>query len=317
MPADFPKDIASTTTSMANFDLPLRDRKDLARAAQLRNFAMVGRPFNARSALPADHDDLYSPLSRRRPDRSLSTPYYNNSLASYNLDQSSATRFADTYNCRPASYPCRAGAVYNHSPRLPFDKAARSLYRALDGVLRHIYHLENTFKEDMRAVPYADERTRAHLWTLKVEYRGWNADVDAPPDVNDRVDYFGKHAGRLLDAIEDMRHTEHPSSHDWSGEQRGDGGYQAVTMEDVRFATKKLGVSFGAVAELLEGVKVDKQRCVVLARELRSALDILKGIQQSWEVPRDGTGKFQGDTAGAADVRIPIPVSEWDGYSQT
>jgi len=321
MPADYPKDIASTTTIMASFDLPLRNRKDIAHAAQLRNFAMVGRPFNSRSALPADYDDPYLPVSRRRSDRSLTTPYYNTSLASYSLDQTSDARFSDTYSYRPASYPRRAGADYNHGPRLPFDKAARSLYRALDGVLRHIYHLEDTFKEDMRAVPYADERTRAHLWTLKVEYRGWNADVDAPPDINDRVDYFGKHAGRLLDAIEDMRHAEHPSSHDWSGEQRGDGGYEAVTMEDLRFAMKKLGVSFGAVAELLEGVKVDKQRCVVLARELRSALDILKGIQQSWEVPRNGTGKFKGDAAGtaaaAADVRIPIPVSEWDGYSQT
>ena len=318
MPTAFPETTEPTTSIMANFDLPLRNRKDLARAAQLRNFAMVGRPFNPRSALPADYDDPYLPVSRRRPDRSLSTPYYNTSLASYNLDQSSDARFSDTYNYRPASYPRRAGSDYNQGPRLPFDKAARSLYHALDGVLRHIYDLEDTFKEDMRAVPYADERTRAHLWTLKVEYRGWNADVDAPPDIKDRVDYFGKHAGRLLDAIEDMRHAEHPSSHDWSGEQRGDGSYEAVTMEDVRFAMKKLGVSFGAVAELLEGVKVDKQRCVVLARELRSALDILKGIQQTWEVPRSGKGGFRGDVAGAApaDARIPIPVSEWDGYSQ-
>lgn len=311
---------------MANFDLPLRNRKDLARAAQLRSLAIVGPPFNSRSALPADYDDPYLPVPRRRPDRSLSTPFYNASLASYNLDQTSGTRFSDTYNYHPASYPRRNGTDYNHGPRLPFDKAARSLYRALDGVLRHIYHLEDTFQEDMRAVPYADDRTRAHLWTLKVEYRGWNTDVDAPPDINDRVDYFGKHAGRLLDAIEDMRHAEHPSSHNWSGAQWGDASYEGVTMEDLRFAMKKLGVSFGAVAELLEGVKVDKQRCVVLVRELRSAIDILKGIEQTWEVPRNGKGKFRGDVAGVAAtaaaatderIAIPIPVSEWDGYSQT
>ena len=304
---------------MANFDLPLRNRKDLARAAQLRNFTTVDRPFNPRAALPADYDDSYLPVPRRRPDRSLSTPYYNASLASYNIDQSSNSRFSDTYNYRPASYPRRNGADYSNGPRLPFDKAARGLYRALDGVLRHIYHLEDTFKEDMRAIPYADERTRAHLWTLKVEYRGWNADIDAPPDINDRVEYFGKHAGRLLDAIEDMRHAEHPSSHGWSGEQRADGSYETVTVEDVRFAMKRLGVSFGAVAELLEVVKVDKQRCVVLARELRSAIDILKGIQQSWEARSKGKGRFRGDAAGdaPADQRIPIPVSEWDGHSQT
>jgi hypothetical protein len=170
----------------------------------------------------------------------------------------------------------------------------------------------------MLAVPYADERTRAHLWALKVEYRGWNAEVDAPPDINDRVEYFGKHAGRLLDAVEDMRHAEHPSAHDWSCEQRADGSYATVMMEDVRFAMKKLGVSFGAVAELLEGVKVDKQRCVVLVRELRSAIDVLKGIEQAWEVPRNGNGGFR-DAAGAttdARIAIHIPFSD-DGYSQT
>ena len=64
--------------------------------------------------------------------------------------------------------------------------------------------------------------------------------------------------------------------HDWAGQR---GGYEVVTMEDVRFAMKKLGVSFGAVAELLEGVKVEKQRCAVLVKELRSAMDILEGIK--------------------------------------
>jgi len=83
MPADYPNAIEPTTTIMANFDLPLRNRKDLARAAQLRNLAMVGRPFNPRSTLPADYEDPYLPVSRRRPDRSLSTPYYNTSLASF------------------------------------------------------------------------------------------------------------------------------------------------------------------------------------------------------------------------------------------
>jgi len=315
MPADYPNAIEPTTTIMANFDLPLRNRKDLARAAQLRNLAMVGRPFNPRSTLPADYEDPYLPVSRRRPDRSLSTPYYNTSLASFAPEQNNDVRFSDTYNYRPASYPRRAGADYNNSTRLPFDKAARALYRALDGVLRHVDWLDETFKREMGAVPYADERTRAHLWTLKVEYRGWNVEADAPPDINDRVDYFGKHAGRLLDAIEDMRHAEHPSAHDWSCEQRSEGSYAAVTMEDVRFAMKKLGVSFGAVAELLEGVKVDKQRCAVLVRELRSAIDILKGIEQAWEVSRNGKGGFR-DAAADARIAIPIPVEEYDGFSQ-
>ncbi|GAB7324782.1 hypothetical protein MBLNU13_g08630t1 [Cladosporium sp. NU13] len=301
---------------MANFDLPLRNRKDLVRAAQLRNFAVVGRPFNPRSALPADYDDPYLPVSRRRPDRSLSTPYHNTSLASYNLDQSSDARFSDTYNYRPASYPRRNGADYNNGPRLPFDKAARALHRALDGAFREASRLEQDFNSEMSILPYADERTRAHLWTLKVEYRCWNVDASTPSHIASQVDFFAKYAGILLDAIEDMRHAEHPSMHDWAGGQRG--GYEVVTMEDVRFAMKKLGVSFGAVAELLEGVKVEKQRCAVLLKELRSAMDILEGMKETWEVPRNGKGRFRDITDARIPIHIPVPApssfsDEYDG----
>ena len=162
----------------------------------------------------------------------------------------------------------------------------------------------------MSILPYADDRTRAQLWALKVEYRGWNVDASTPSHVASQVDFFAKYAGVLLDAIEDMRHAEHPSMHDWTGQR---GGYEFVTMEDVRFAMKKLGVSFGAVAELLEGVKMEKQRCAVLLKELRSAMEILEGIKEMWEVPRNGKGRFRG---GAADARVPIPdtASFSDGF---
>lgn len=319
MPADCLNAIEPTTTIMASFDLPLRNRKDLARAAQLRNLAVAGRPFNPRSALPADYDDSYLPVSRRRPDRSLSTPYYNTSFPSFNPDLSSDERFSDTYNYRPASYPRRTGSDHNNSTRLPYDKAASALYRALDSAAREASRLEQDFDSEMGILPYADERTRAYLWTLKVEYRGWNVDANTPSHIANQVDFFAKYAGLLLDAIEDMRHAEHPLRHDWEGQR---GGYEVVTMEDVRFAMKKLAVSFGAVAELLEGVKADKQRCAVLIKELRSAMDILKGVEETWKVPRNGKGRFRGDPAGAAaDARIPIAVSaafsdDYDGYSQ-
>jgi hypothetical protein len=189
------------------------------------------------------------------------------------------------------------------------------LYRALDGAINQAQRLEGDFESEMGILPYADDRTRAYLWTLKVEYRGWNVDPKAPAHIANQVDFFAKYAGNLLDAIDNMRHAEHPSSHDWEGQR---GGYEGVTMEDVRFAMKKLGVSFGAAAELLEAVKSDKQRCAVLVKELASAMDILNGIKETWEVPRKGKGRFRGE----ADRRIPIPVSaslsdEFDGYSQT
>lgn len=152
---------------------------------------------------------------------------------------------------------------------------------------------------------------------LKVEYRGWNVDVDAPLEANEQVDFFPKHAGRLLDAIEDLRDAEPLSSHGWS-EQRGNGSYESVAVEDVRLALKKLGVSFGAIGELLEGVKVDKQRCGVLRKELISAMDILNGIKQTWELPRKAKSGFR-EPAGGAGGKAPLPafVEVWDEFGQT
>lgn len=93
-----------------------------------------------------------------------------------------------------------------------------------------------------------------------------------------------------------------------------------MAVEDVRLAMKKLGVSFGAVAELLEGVKTDRQRSGVLIRELRSALEIMLGIREVWEVPKNGKGRFRGPAAADGRIAVPIPVAapfSDDGYSQT
>ena len=346
MPFNHPKPVNPTPTTMATFDLPLRNRKDLARAAQLRNFAIVsGRSFNPRSTLPPDYDDdddndPYLPISRRRPHRSLSTPYYNTTYPFtpfFTPEQTPETPFQDPYTHPhlPTSYPRRTSYTSNNPnpTRLPFATAARALHRALDGTLRQALRLQQDYDNEMRILPYADERTRAHLWTLKVEYRGWNADADAPPDIANQVDFFAKYAECLLDAMEDMRCAERPSGpsgqRDWEmvGSGLGRGGYEGgggVTMEDLRLAMKKLGVSFGAVGELLEGVKGDRQRCGVLVRELKCAMEILKGVEEVWESPgKNGKGRFRGEGAAAADGRIPIPIpipvpvaasETWDGY---
>lgn len=318
MPADYLNAIEPTTTIMANFDLPLRNRKDFACAAQLRNFAMVGRPFNPRSALPADYDDSYLPVARRRPGRSLSTP-----TTILHSHPSTPTRVAIRDFLRhttTAQHPIHAARAQTITTAPDFHTTKLQAHCiVLDSAAREASRLEQDFDSEMGILPYADERTRAYLWTLKVEYRGWNVDANTPSHIANQVDFFAKYAGLLLDAIEDMRHAEHPSRHDWEGQR---GGYEVVTMEDVRFAMKKLAVSFGAVAELLEGVKVDKQRCAVLIKELRSAMDILKGVEETWKVRRNGKERFRGDAAGAAaDARIPIPVSaafsdDYDGYSQ-
>jgi hypothetical protein len=171
MSTPHPQALDSPTSIMAHFDLPLRNRKNLARAAQLRNFAIVGRLFNPRSTLPADYEDPYLPISRHRPDRSLSVSHYAaaaaaaSPLTSYNTDQSTDVRLADPYTYRPSSYPRRTDADYtpSTSTRLSFAKAARGLYRALDGAYRHIAWLEDDFRKDMLAIPYADERARIPL----------------------------------------------------------------------------------------------------------------------------------------------------------
>lgn len=145
----------------------------------------------------------------------------------------------------------------------------------------------------MQYLPYADARTRAYLWTLKVDYNGWNAETNPPTATNGRPEPFAKHAARLLDAIDDMHTAERPSSRDWPERmQRQGGGRYAdlVEMDDVRLAMKKLSISLEAMTDLLANVKTDRQRCVVLIRELMSAVEILDTIKVVWETPGSGKG---------------------------
>jgi len=90
---------------------------------------------------------------------------------------------------------------------------------------------------------------------------------------------------------------------------------------------KKLGVSFGALAELLEGVRVEKSRCPVLVRELRSAQDVLQGIRRVWDLPSrrgrtgggGGGGRRDGFSSGPATGGAKIPVAafveDWENSS--
>lgn len=303
---------------MAHFDIPLRNRKDLSRAAQMRTFGALGRPFGSRSATSANYEDAYMPSPRPRFDRNRVNPYYPSPVSPYQTDQSFGPDFPNTFSSyRPtSSYPRQRSPEYSTNARLSFPKAMRALHHALHAALSHAVRLDETFKNEMRYVPYADERTRAHLWKLKVEFNGWNAEADPTPEMSNQFEPFAKYASRLLDAIEDIHNAEHPSSHDWPElRQRGGGGYDdLVEMEDVRLAMKKLDVSFGAMMELLDGVKAERQRCVVLIRELRSAVEILETIRVVWEVPRNGKGgnargHYQGSKASTSS---PDKVSDTD-----
>lgn len=196
---------------------------------------------------------------------------------------------------------------------MSFSTAARSLYWALQYAITNAERLERDFQLETQYLSYADERTRAHLWTLKLSYRGWqDGDADVPPP-DDKGDYFATRAGRLLDAIDDMRNAEYPSSREWVGNGRYGSG---VSMEDVRLATKKLGVSFGAIRELLEGVRVERGRCGVLVRELKSAWEVLNEIKEIWDRGLRRDGNVGGRRVFERAEKIPVAAyeEEWPEY---
>ena len=141
---------------------------------------------------------------------------------------------------------------------------------------------------------------------------------------------FAVCARGLLDAIEDLKvagrawgRREEGAGFTFSsssGRNSGD-GHGGVGLEDVRHAMKKLSVSFGALAELLEGVRVEKSRCPVLVRELRSAQDVLLGIRRVWGVPSRNGGRRRDNFSTAATAggsgKIPVAafVEDWENSS--
>jgi hypothetical protein len=223
--------------------------------------------------------------------------------------------------------------------------------------------LECDFGAETQYLHYADERILALLWRAKVGFCGWrDEDHDGKrEDEDDDEEEFGRNerrdqggerrgvgdenlfavcAGKLLDAIEDMKTAgrawlrgEGSGSSFSSGVTGGHGEFgdsHGVGIEDVRLAMKKLSVSFGALGELLEGVRLEKSRCAVLVRELRSAQDVLMGIRGVWEVParsgggggrrRDGfsTNAATGGGGGSGGGKIPVAAfveEDWENSS--
>lgn len=402
---------------MSHFDLPVRNRKDLARAAQLRSLAL------ARPVLPPSPygNNTYLPQSRRatRNPRNILASNLNNTTDPYYLDalldpyltpeQTSSNTDLHLLNTlsptKPYYGPTPSPSPYhhsnnnssldnnNHSPspstttssyprrrsfpsrpnphnspprhRPSFQKSARALSAALTTTHHQAERLESNFAAEIQYLHYADERVLALLWRAKVGFCGWRderddgdggGDGDDEGFDGDEEEGFGRDgggcggrgdenlfavcAGRLLDAIEDMRVAGRAwvrgegdggsfsgggrgngGNGEFGGGGGGGGGSHGVGVEDVRLAMKKLSVSFGALAELLEGVRVEKSRCAVLVRELRSAQDVLLGIRRVWEVPARSTGRRRDNFSNAATAggggKIPAAafVEDWENSS--
>jgi hypothetical protein len=393
---------------MSHFDLPVRNRKDLGRAAQLRSLAL------ARPVLPSSPygNNTYPSPNRRsiRPSRnnmtnnSTTNPYYLPTLLDPYLtsSQTDLHLLNNLTQAKPYYHPTSSPSPYHHhnssssldnnhhsapsttsssshprrsphslnphhsSPTRPsFQKAARALSAAVLNAYHQAERLEGDFAAETRYLHYADQRVLALLWRSKVGFCGWrdelgesgNDDGDEDEDAEgfgrtERRDdgrdrrggvgdenLFAVCAGKLLDAIEDMK----DAGRAWlrgkgsgsfssfsSGVTGGHGEFgdsYGVGVEDVRLAMKKLSVSFGALAELLEGVRLEKSRCPVLVRELRSAQDVLLGIRGVWEVPSRSGGGGGGRrrdnfsnaaTAGGGGGKIPVAAfveEDWENSS--
>ncbi|KAM0718190.1 hypothetical protein Q7P37_006522 [Cladosporium fusiforme] len=303
---------------MAHFDLPLRSRKDLARAAQLRNLANPTHP---------SLDDSYFPPPPSRamwrrginPGNMNINPYFtfNNPLNQPTLypPQNNAFGFDPTAYGGPGPYTRCSNAYTDSDIRssssesnktdnapVSFPKAARALYEVLDAAENFTHHMQAQFLQDTANMRwYVDEATISHLWNRLITWDGHAISSPEPnPTTNNNTDpspthpphqVFSTHAQRILRAIETWQTSTPLSPHEWTSlRSRG----SVLREEDVRLAWRKLRVGCGAVEELLEGVKGERRRCPSLLRELASVRDALVGIREVWAGSLGGAGEGVG-----------------------
>ncbi|KAM0696502.1 hypothetical protein Q7P36_003750 [Cladosporium allicinum] len=305
-----------------------------------------------------------SPKSYYRPTSSPSPYHNsNNNSSTLDLNHPPSSISSSSYPRRSLHSPPNTHHT-SPPHRPSFQKAARALSAALSNAYRQAERLESKFAAETQYLHYADERVLALLWRARVGFCGWRDENDDREDGDDEDEggefdrdggragdrrggdgdrrredenLFAICAGKLLDAIEDMKVAGRAWGRGEGGPIPGGGHGNAngngiaefgdghgVGVEDVRLAMKKLGVSFGALAELLEGVRVEKSRCPVLVRELRSAQDVLLGIRRVWrvwEVPSRSGGRRRDNFSNAATAggsgKIPVAafVEDWENSS--
>lgn len=194
---------------MAQTDL-VPNRMGLSRATHLHNF--ISRRSGATML-----DDAF--LSHPRQDfwmlstgHSTLNPYH----ASTNLHQLPTFPLYNHSNAYPYYATTTSDKTIRKRNTIPFSAAARALYTSLTAFLSYAENLEAEFRNDTLYVSaYIDEPTKTHLWACKLDYRGVSAwqqqqqqqtdegDVEPVPEAS-----FGKHAVRLLEAIDDWRGCE-------------------------------------------------------------------------------------------------------------
>lgn len=264
--------------------MPIRARRDLQRAAQMR--AMISNsnrpgsqygldPLNRRAGL--GHRNSFNGRSGSFPPPyyGLGSPFTPSSAytAPFSPSLRSPTPASTSSGYRPGR--SRSGRVL-----ATFAKAARTLYDALDPAMTFNLHFEGDFASEVGPLhAYIEPKLIEHLWRAKVEWDGVDKWTQYTEGARPRADCltFGDHAARLLDAMDTWRENGHISPRD-TYELDG-----KMSPQDVMTTVQKLDISLQAIEGLLEAVRMDRKRHQALVKELRSAHALLGDLQELWK----------------------------------
>ncbi|KAK6436501.1 hypothetical protein LTR95_007311 [Oleoguttula sp. CCFEE 5521] len=298
---------------------PYRQRRDLARAAQLQQLSrqhsapaasvfssMYGpppgsfwpggmmRPYTA--ATPALAAPFGVPFASPTPFDPLAHLFDDRPSPVRSPSVSSVSSFRQRPRSPPPQTPVTPSRQYRRSPPRRFSRstshnnawpqAARSLHDALKAALDFSTTFEGMFEEDVRRISlYCDPALIPHLWTAMVDWDGVvpSERVDNP-DARPRADsvVFRKYAQRVLETKEDFEAAGFP------GVGYSLDGNAKLAPEDVRTTMEKLGVSLRAIEGLFGAVRREKGRFVSLVKELNSAHGMIVEMKELWEAKKDG-----------------------------
>lgn len=309
LPLDFHS--ASSTTDVfiqpmhmrnMDFTLPVRNRKDLNRAAAaaqvqaLRAGAgLLGPPHRRRTASSSDLD-FESAFFDKRP---LSPDPYLRDVGDALFSRQAATQ--SSY--RNSAYASAAPPGYQ---RLPLRAAAQNLAGALHHAVDYCEPFERSFASEMKAIErYASPKVIEVLWTQKMDWNGQYPKppkgVKAPPPPI--IETFAGTKSKLHKGLADMRvaiaaqsqRMGFPSSSD-AGEgfaRRGEKGVGKEVREradELKLVLRKLALSCQAIVEMLDAVRTTRSRMPALVKELISTENLLIDNQELWAAePRRAT----------------------------
>lgn len=272
---------------MFNMDIPIRSRKGLARAQQMRGLT---RRRNGPSM--GMFDDMFGPSGREMLQRNFQAGNFGGGLDPLGRDplgrdrDRDRDRFEDLVDSPPRPSRSQSGSAFDYhndyasGPRVPFETAANNLLHALNYAISYCETFETTWTTDVRLIlPYASDDIIDDLWAARIDWNGLPAGAvpvtGAPPAKAPKT--FEEMRLKIRKAFGELRNAGTPRPKGPPGASDG--------PEDVALMMKKLATSCQGVVELMEAVRKYRSRMSPLVKELLFIETLLKDHEGLWARP--------------------------------